>query len=222
MLHPESLTFGTEHDQTFAMDAASKVAAEPEEEELAPVRLGEPEDNFAVGIVHLALMAAQNDAPGLDQTVWDMVTSNVKTALKDHHNVESGAESLAEFPRLCCVCGALQIRLQSVSVCLALQNVQSALLHSLILVFWFWELLARNESVAGMRTRDCRAAGPCCSRAQPCCPCVRNVKKIGPSPVSDCLPLKLSAIRCVLSGKRVRTTVTKTSISFHLNQCVSA
>ena len=92
-----TLTFGTEHGQTFAIDAAPKAPAEPEEEELAPVRLGEQEDNFAAGIVDLALMAAQNDDPDLDRTVWDMVTSNVKIAVKVIHNVESGgAESLAE------------------------------------------------------------------------------------------------------------------------------
>ena len=79
------------------MDAAPKAAAAQEEEELAPVRLSEPEDNFAVGIVDLALLAVQNDAPDLDRTVWDMVTSNVKTAVKVIHNVERGAESLAEF-----------------------------------------------------------------------------------------------------------------------------
>ena len=48
-------------------------------------------------IVDLALMAAQNDAPDLDQTVWDMVPSNVKAAVRVIRNVESGAESLAEF-----------------------------------------------------------------------------------------------------------------------------
>ena len=52
-----TLTFGTEHGQTFAMDAAPKAAAAQEEEELAPVRLSEPEDNFAANIVDLALLA---------------------------------------------------------------------------------------------------------------------------------------------------------------------
>ena len=92
-----TLIFGTEHAQTFAMDAAPKAVAAPEEEELALVRLSEPEDNLAAGIVDLALLAVQNDAPDLDRTVWGMVTSNVKTAVKVIHNVESGAESLGEF-----------------------------------------------------------------------------------------------------------------------------
>ena len=90
-----TLTFGTEHGQTFAIDAAPKAAAAPEEEELAPVRLGEPEDNFADSIVELALMAAQNEAPDLDRTVWDMVTSNVKASVRVIHNMER-AESLAD------------------------------------------------------------------------------------------------------------------------------
>ena len=49
--------------------------------ELAPVRLGAPEDNFA-DIVDLALMAAQNQERDLDRTMWDLVTGNVKTAEK--------------------------------------------------------------------------------------------------------------------------------------------
>ena len=57
------------------------------------MRLSEPEDNFAAGIVDLALLAVQNDAPDLDRTVWDMVTSNVKTTVKVIHNVESGGQS---------------------------------------------------------------------------------------------------------------------------------
>ena len=58
------------------------------------MRLSEPEDSFAVGIVDLAMLAVQQDAPDLDRNVWDMVTSNVKTAV----NAERGqrAESLAD------------------------------------------------------------------------------------------------------------------------------
>ena len=93
-----TLTFGKEQGQKFAMDAAPKAAAAPEEEELAQVRLGEPEDNFAACIVDLALMAAQNDAPDLDRTVWDMVTSNVKTAVKVIHNVEPERGAVAGGP----------------------------------------------------------------------------------------------------------------------------
>ena len=61
-------------------------------------------------------------------------------------------------PRLCCVCAALQ----AVSVCFALQIVQSASLHSFNFVFL---VSARHWSVAGNRTRDWRAVGPCCQRA---------------------------------------------------------
>ena len=68
------LTFGTEHGQTFSIDAAPQAVAAPEEEELGPVRLSELEDNFAVGIVDLAMLAVQTDAPDLDRTVWGMVT----------------------------------------------------------------------------------------------------------------------------------------------------
>ena len=67
-------TFGMEQSQTFAMRDILHAAAAQEEEEFAPVRLSEPEDNFAAGIVDLALLAVQNDAPDLDRTVWDMVT----------------------------------------------------------------------------------------------------------------------------------------------------
>ena len=52
-----TLTFGTEHGQTFASDAAP--SAEPEEEELAQVRLGAQEDKFAANIVDLALIATR-------------------------------------------------------------------------------------------------------------------------------------------------------------------
>ena len=90
------LTFGIEQGQTFAMGDIPHAAAAQEEEDFAPVRLSEQEDNFAVNIrvVDLALLAVQQDAPDLDRTVWDMVTSNVKTAL----NAERGqrAESLAD------------------------------------------------------------------------------------------------------------------------------
>ena len=41
------------------------------------------------------MLAVQQDAPDLDRNVWDMVTSNVKTAVKVIHNVEK-AESLAD------------------------------------------------------------------------------------------------------------------------------
>ena len=58
-----TLTFGTEHAQMFAMDDVPHTAAAPEEEELAPVLLSEPEDNFEVGIVDLALLAVQTDTP---------------------------------------------------------------------------------------------------------------------------------------------------------------
>ena len=64
------------------MDDVPKAVAAPEEEELAPVQLSEQKDNFAVGMVDLALLAVQQDAPDLDRIVWDMVTSNVKTAVK--------------------------------------------------------------------------------------------------------------------------------------------
>ena len=59
------------------------------------MRLSEPEDSFVVGIVDLAMLAVQQDAPDLDRTVWDMVTSNVKSAVKVIHNVEK-LESLAD------------------------------------------------------------------------------------------------------------------------------
>ena len=55
-----TLTFGTEHGQTFASDAAP--SAEPEEEELAQVRLGAQEDKFAANIVDLALIATRTGA----------------------------------------------------------------------------------------------------------------------------------------------------------------
>ena len=88
------LTFGMEQGQTFAMGDVPHAAAAPEEEEFAQVRLSEPEDSFVVGIVDLAMLAVQQDAPDLDRTVWDMVTSNVKSAVKVIHNVEK-AKSLA-------------------------------------------------------------------------------------------------------------------------------
>ena len=90
-----ALTFGAEHvqsSQTYASDAAP--SAEPEEEELALVRLGAQEDNFAVNIVDLALMAAQNNERDLERTVLDLVTGNVKTAVKVNNNVDR-LESLA-------------------------------------------------------------------------------------------------------------------------------
>ena len=62
MLAPErrefALTFWTERGQTFVINDAPSAAAEPVEEELGPVLLAEPEDNFVVSIVDLALMAA--------------------------------------------------------------------------------------------------------------------------------------------------------------------
>ena len=100
MLKPDrrefALTFGAEHvqsSQTYASDAAP--SAEPEEEELALVRLGAQEDNFAVNIVDLALMAAQNNERDLELTVLDLVTGNVKTAVKVNNNVDR-LESLAD------------------------------------------------------------------------------------------------------------------------------
>ena len=50
-----------EQSQTFAMGYIPHAAAAPEEEEFAPVRLSEPEDNFAVNIVDLALLAVQDE-----------------------------------------------------------------------------------------------------------------------------------------------------------------
>ena len=50
------------------------------------VRLGAPEDNFAVNTMDLALMAAQNDDRDLNRTVWGLVNGNVKTATKVIHN----------------------------------------------------------------------------------------------------------------------------------------
>ena len=47
------LTFGMEQSQTFAMRDIPHAAAALEEEEFAPVRLSEPEDNFVVIIVDL-------------------------------------------------------------------------------------------------------------------------------------------------------------------------
>ena len=88
-----ALTFGTEHGQTYASDAAP--SAEPEEEEFAPVRLGAQEDNFSVNIVDLALIAAQNNERDLERTAWDLVTDNVKTAVKVIDNVDK-LESLAD------------------------------------------------------------------------------------------------------------------------------
>ena len=77
---------GREHGQTFASDAAP--SPEQEEEELAPVLLGAPEDNFAVNIVDLALMAAQNEERYLDWTFWNLINGNFKTAVKVNHNVD--------------------------------------------------------------------------------------------------------------------------------------
>ena len=100
MLAPEwrefALTFGTEHGQTFASDVAPSAA--PEEEDLAPVRLGAQEDNFAVNIVDLALMAAQNEERDLDRTrrtVWNLINGNVETAVKVIHNLDK-LESLGD------------------------------------------------------------------------------------------------------------------------------
>ena len=90
------LTFGMEQGQTFAMGDIPHAAAAPEEEEFAPVRLSEPEDNFAVNIVDLALLAVQDETTAdLDRIIWDTVTRSVKTAVKVIHNVEK-AESLAD------------------------------------------------------------------------------------------------------------------------------
>ena len=85
-----------EQSQTFAMGYIPHAAAAPEEEEFALVRLSEQEDNFAVNIVDLALLAVQDETTAdLDRTIWDTVTSSVKTAVKVIHNVEK-AESLAD------------------------------------------------------------------------------------------------------------------------------
>ena len=60
------------------------------------MRLSKPEDNFAVNIVDLALLAVQDETTAdLDRTIWDTVTRSVKTAVKVIHNVEK-AESLAD------------------------------------------------------------------------------------------------------------------------------
>ena len=69
-----ALTFGTEHGQSFAIDAAPKAAVEPEEEEIALVWLSAPEDNFAGNIVELALMAARKEERDLERT-WSPATS---------------------------------------------------------------------------------------------------------------------------------------------------
>ena len=90
------LTFGMEQGQTYTMGDIPHAAAAPEEEEFAPVRHSELEDKFAVNIVDLALLAVQDQTTAdLDRTIWDTVTSSVKTAVKVIHNVEK-AESLAD------------------------------------------------------------------------------------------------------------------------------
>ena len=85
-----------EQSQTFAMRDILHAAAAQEEEEFAPVRLSEPEDNFAVSIVDLALLAVQDETTAdLDRSIWDTVTRGVKTAVRVIHNVER-VESLAD------------------------------------------------------------------------------------------------------------------------------
>ena len=92
------LTFGMAQGQTFAMGDIPHAAAAQEEEDFAPVRLSEQEDNFAVNIrvVDLALLEIQDETTAdLDRTIWDTVTSSVKTAVKVIHNVDK-VESLAD------------------------------------------------------------------------------------------------------------------------------
>ena len=43
--------------------------------------------------------------------------------------------------------------------------------------------------------------------------------QFGPPPLRDCLPRKLSAIRCVRGGKRETAIVQNGSVSFHLKSC---
>ena len=92
------LTFGMEQAQTFALGDIPHAAAAPEEEEFAPVRLTEPEDNFAANIVDLALLAVQDGTTAnLDRSIWDTVTHGVKAAVSAIHHLEQGAEpSLAD------------------------------------------------------------------------------------------------------------------------------
>ena len=78
-----ALTFGTEHGQTYASDAAPSAAAEQEEEELALVRLSAPGDNFAVNVV--AHGGPKRRARPRTDSV-DLITGNVKTAVKVIHN----------------------------------------------------------------------------------------------------------------------------------------
>ena len=85
------------------------------------------------------------------------------TGISVHGNAAQEVLAHPFPPALSLVCASLQ----SVSVCLALQIIQSASLHSFKLVF---QVLARNKSVAGMRPRD------------------RPREYIGPQPVRDCLP----------------------------------
>ena len=92
------LAFGMEQSQTSAMRDIPHAAAAPEEEEFAPVRLSEPEDNFVVIIVDLALLAVQDETTAdLDRSIWDTVTRGVKAAVRVIHHLERGAEpSLAD------------------------------------------------------------------------------------------------------------------------------
>ena len=56
--------------------------------------------------------------------------------------------------------------------------------------------------------RPCRTPGQMCAGSH-----------FGPPPVRDCLPRKLSAIRCVRGGKRETAIVKQGSVSFHLKSC---
>ena len=51
-------------------------------------QLGLSEDNFAINIVDLALLAIQNDERELDKAIWEMICSNVKNALRVIYNME--------------------------------------------------------------------------------------------------------------------------------------
>ena len=115
--------------------------------------------------------------------------------------------------RLCC---RVYAALQSVSVCFAVQIVLSASLHSFKLVFL---VSARNESVAAIRTRDWRAAGPCCPRAVRHSPrasvwnlkrsCDMNCTSASPWLSASVIICLGNYIGCVLRGKRETSIVKK-------------
>ena len=65
------------------------------------MRLAAPENNFAVNIVDLALMAAQNEKSGLgdlDRTVWDLINGNLKSQDRGEGCPLSGQAGVAGGP----------------------------------------------------------------------------------------------------------------------------